>query len=46
MSRQVGAVKYFECSAVTQSGLKAVFDEAIRTVLIPQPSRTRICYVL
>lgn len=48
MAKEIGAVKYLECSALTQKGLKTVFDEAIRAVLCPvlQAKPKRKCALL
>ncbi|KAK9304285.1 hypothetical protein QLX08_004281 [Tetragonisca angustula] len=48
MAKEIGAVKYLECSALTQKGLKTVFDEAIRAVLCPvlQVKPKRRCFLL
>jgi len=50
VSREIKAVKYLECSALTQRNLKSVFDEAIRAVLSPRPppksKKSKGCVIL
>jgi Ras-related C3 botulinum toxin substrate 1 len=49
LKEELKAFKYLECSARTQEGLKQVFDEAIRCVLINQSSastKKRKCIVV
>jgi GTPase SAR1 family protein len=36
MQKKIKAVKYLECSAKTMEGLKAIFDEAVRSVMYPE----------
>jgi Ras-related C3 botulinum toxin substrate 1 len=48
MAKEISSVKYLECSALTQKGLKTVFDEAIRAVLCPAvaPKKKKSCLIL
>ncbi|XP_006891634.1 PREDICTED: cell division control protein 42 homolog [Elephantulus edwardii] len=47
LARDLKAVKYVECSALTQKGLKNVFDEAILAALeTPKPKKSRRCVLL
>ena len=47
-AKEIGAVSYMECSALTQEGLKSMFDEAIRAGMQKQaPNRRhRKCTIL
>lgn len=39
MAKEIHAIRYLECSAMTNQGLRQVFHEAIRAVLCPPTKR-------
>lgn len=45
LASKLKAIKYMECSAKTQTGLKDVFDEAVRAVLKP-PKKKKGCTIV
>ncbi|MEQ2287201.1 Rho GTPase [Ameca splendens] len=47
LARELRAVKYVECSVVTQEGVKTVFDEAILAILRPPEVKSKkLCVFL
>ena len=41
MRKKISALSYKECSALTQAGLKDIFDEAIKVVLFPEQQKKK-----
>ena len=39
MARQLGAIRYMECSALTREGLRDVFVQAVMTAMQGQPTK-------
>jgi len=47
MAKEIGAVSFLECSALTQEGLKQVFDDAIRAAMTtPKKPSGKKCELL
>ncbi len=41
LAKEINAVCYMECSALTQQNLPDVFEEAVRIVLKPKPTHAK-----
>ncbi|KAJ3430258.1 hypothetical protein M0813_28924 [Anaeramoeba flamelloides] len=41
LSKEMGAVNYLECSALTQKNLKEIFDSVIKSVIEPEDQNTK-----
>jgi Ras homolog gene family, member A len=41
VSKEIGAYKYIECSAVTNEGIREVFETATRAALLVKPREKR-----
>eukprot|EP01122_Echinamoeba_exundans_P004876 TRINITY_DN1508_c0_g2_i1.p1 TRINITY_DN1508_c0_g2~~TRINITY_DN1508_c0_g2_i1.p1 ORF type:complete len:194 (+),score=57.60 TRINITY_DN1508_c0_g2_i1:33-614(+) len=46
LAKKIRAIKYLECSAKTEDGLKTVFDEAVKSVLFTNKRKKGICTLL
>jgi GTPase SAR1 family protein len=47
LKRDIGAIKYMECSALNGEGIQAIFDEAVKAALLPTISkRKNFCVIL
>lgn len=46
MKKEIGAIRYLECSAVNQHGVNEVFEVAARAALQPIKRRKRACTIL
>ncbi|XP_077293395.1 cdc42 homolog [Arctopsyche grandis] len=46
MAKKLNAVKYVECSALTQEGVENVFDEAIQAASIKPKTKKKKCEIL
>ncbi len=49
VAKKIGAIAHVECSAMTQEGLKTVFDTAIRASLARRtapPAQSKMCAIL